>query len=175
MFASIPSAVLFGARGHRVTVEVHVAKGLAGSHVVGLPDESIRELRDRVRAAVMSAGVPWPDTKVTVNLAPFPQRKSGSGLDLANAVGVMAASGRLLLLNRRPGRRRFDARPRPVGDKSMALDLCRGEPQHVESVARSERWDLARAAMALARLERAGWVAESGGWFERVDAYGDLV
>ena len=95
MFASIPSAVLFGARGHRVTVEVHVGKGLPGFHVVGLPDESIRESRDRVRAAVMSAGVPWPDTKVTVNLAPSQQRKAGSGLDLAIAVGVMAASGRL--------------------------------------------------------------------------------
>ncbi len=59
-----------------------------------LPDESIRESRDRVRAAVMSAGVSWPDTKVTVNLAPSQQRKSGSGLDLAIAVGVLAASGR---------------------------------------------------------------------------------
>ena len=79
MFASIPSAVLFGARGHRVTVEVHVAKGLPGFHVVGLPDESIREARDRVRAAVMSSGAGWPDTKITVNLAPSQQRKSGSG------------------------------------------------------------------------------------------------
>ncbi len=95
MFASIPSAVLFGARGHRVTVEVHVAKGLPGFHVVGLPDESIRESRDRVRAAVMSSGASWPDTKVTVNLAPSQQRKSGSGLDLAIAVGVLAASGQL--------------------------------------------------------------------------------
>ena len=93
MFASIPSAVLFGARGYRVTVEVHVAKGLPGFHVVGLPDESIRESRDRVRAAVMSSGAPWPDTKITVNLAPSQQRKSGSGLDLAIAVGVLAASG----------------------------------------------------------------------------------
>ena len=74
MFASIPSAVLFGARRHRVTVEVHLAKGLPGFHVVRLPDESIRESRDRVRAAVMSAGVPWPETKVRANLAPSQQR-----------------------------------------------------------------------------------------------------
>jgi magnesium chelatase family protein len=97
MFASIPSAVLFGARRHRVTVEVHLAKGLPGFHVVRLPDESIRESRDRVRAAVMSAGVPWPDTKVRANLAPSQQRESGSGLDLAIAVGVLPASGRLSL------------------------------------------------------------------------------
>ncbi len=92
MFASVPSAVLFGAQGHPVSVEVHVGKGLPGFHVVGLPDESVRESRDRVRAAVMSSGAVWPDTKITVNLAPSRQRKSGSGLDLAIAVGVLAAS-----------------------------------------------------------------------------------
>ena len=92
MYASIPSAVLFGARGHRVSVEVHVANGLPAFHVVGLPDESIRESRDRVRAALMSSGARWPDTKITVNLAPSQHRKSGSGLDLAIAVGVLVAS-----------------------------------------------------------------------------------
>ncbi|MFK7917056.1 MAG: YifB family Mg chelatase-like AAA ATPase [Ilumatobacter sp.] len=95
MFASVPSAVLFGAQGHPVAVEVHVAKGLPGFHVVGLPDESVREARDRVRAAVMSSGARWPDIKVTVNLAPSQQRKSGSGLDLAIAVGVLAASDQI--------------------------------------------------------------------------------
>ena len=70
MLASIPSAVLFGARGHRVTVEVHVAWGFPAFNIVGLPDESIREARDRVRAAVMSSGQPWPSQKITVNLAP---------------------------------------------------------------------------------------------------------
>lgn len=95
MFASIPSAVLFGAEGHPVTVEVHVAKGLPGFHIVGLPDESVREARDRVRAAVMSSGAAWPDTKVTVNLAPSQHRKTGSGLDLAIAIGVLAASGQI--------------------------------------------------------------------------------
>lgn len=92
MFASVSSAVLFGAQGHPVAVEVHVGKGLPGFHVVGLPDESVRESRDRVRASVMSSGATWPDIKITVNLAPSRQRKSGSGLDLAIAVGVLAAS-----------------------------------------------------------------------------------
>ena len=91
---------------------------------------------------------------------------------VASTETILVALG---LDNRRAGRRRFDARPRPVGDEAVAFDLCRREPQHVESVARSERWELARAAMALARLERAGWVAEAGGWFERVDEYGELV
>ena len=93
MLASVKSAVLFGARGHPVTVEVHVAKGLPGFHIVGLPDESIREARDRVRAAVMSSGHEWPKNKVTVNLAPSQDRKTGSGLDLAIAIGVLVAAG----------------------------------------------------------------------------------
>ncbi len=97
MFASVPSAVLFGAQGHPVAVEVHVGKGLPGFHIVGLPDESVRESRDRVRAAVMSSGATWPDIKITVNLAPSRQRKSGSGLDLAIAVGVLAASEQIPL------------------------------------------------------------------------------
>jgi DNA processing protein len=91
---------------------------------------------------------------------------------VASTETILVALG---LDNRRAGRRRFDARPRPVGDEAVAFDLCRGEPQHVESVARSVQWELSRTAMAVARLERAGWVAESGGWFERVDEYGDLV
>jgi magnesium chelatase family protein len=92
MFASIKSAVLLGAEGHRVVVEVHVGKGLPSFHLVGLPDESIREARDRARAALLSSGHRWPDTRITVNLAPSPQRKTGSGLDLAIAVGVLVAS-----------------------------------------------------------------------------------
>lgn len=93
MLASISTAVLFGAEGHRVTVEVHVGNGLPSFRLVGLPDESIRESRDRVRAAVSNSGFEWPDTKITVNLAPSPRRKTGSGLDLAIALGVLVASG----------------------------------------------------------------------------------
>lgn len=95
MLASIQSAVLFGAEGHPVVVEVHVGKGLPAFHLVGLPDESIREARDRVRAAVSSSGLSWPDTKITVNLAPSPRRKTGSGLDLAIAVGVLVAGDQI--------------------------------------------------------------------------------
>ena len=92
MIASVSSAVLFGARGHPVTVEVHIGKGLPSFHIVGLPDESVREARDRVRAAVSTSGFEWPDHRITVNLAPSQQRKTGSGLDLAIGLGVLAAS-----------------------------------------------------------------------------------
>ena len=80
-------------RGRPVTVEVHVSTGLPGFQIVGRPDEACRESRDRVRAAVMSSGLPWPSCRMTVNLAPSNQRKGGSGLDLAIAVGLLVANG----------------------------------------------------------------------------------
>lgn len=95
MFASIASAVLFGAEGHVITVEVHVGSGLPGFHMVGLPDTTVREARDRVRAAITSAGLGFPGQKVVVNLAPSQRRKSGAGLDLAIAVGVLVAAGEI--------------------------------------------------------------------------------
>lgn len=95
MFAAVPSAALLGAQGHRVTVEVHASTGLPGFTVVGLPDEVCREARDRVRAAVLSSGFSWSQKRMTVNLAPSSQRKVGSGLDLAIAIGVLIADGQL--------------------------------------------------------------------------------
>lgn len=95
MLASIASAVVRGADGHPVTVEVHIAQGLPGLTIVGLPDASCREARDRVRAAVTAAGVPWPAKRITVNLAPSADKKVGSGLDLAMAVAILVADGHL--------------------------------------------------------------------------------
>ncbi len=92
MLASVQSANLVGTTGRAVTVEVHVGVGLPGFTIVGLPDESCREARDRVRAALLSSGLTWPNRRITVNLAPSGFRKSGIGLDLPIAVGVLAAS-----------------------------------------------------------------------------------
>ena len=93
MFASISSAVLIGAQGYPVRVEAHVGKGLPGFSIGGLPDESVREARDRTRAAILSIGLQFPTIKVTLNLAPSDQPKSGSAMDLAIAIGILAASG----------------------------------------------------------------------------------
>lgn len=92
MIAAIPSATLLGVEGRPVSVEVHVSSGLPGFTVVGLPDAACRESRDRVRAALLSSGIPWPLKRVTVNLAPSNERKQGSGLDLAIAIGLLVAS-----------------------------------------------------------------------------------
>ena len=94
-FASIPSAIVVGVDGHRVAVEVHAARGIPGLTIVGLPDASCREARDRVRAAVLASGASWTDQRVTVNLAPSSTRKVGSALDLAIAIAVLVASGQL--------------------------------------------------------------------------------
>jgi magnesium chelatase family protein len=95
MIAAIPSAVLIGVDSQQVSVEVHVSNGLPGFTVVGLPDAAVRESRDRVRAALLSSGLPWPLRRVTVNLAPSGMRKGGAGLDLPIAIGVLVASGEL--------------------------------------------------------------------------------
>ena len=95
MIATIPSAVLVGVDGKPVSVEVHVSNGLPGFTVVGLPDAAVRESRDRVRAALLSSGLPWPLRRVTVNLAPSGMRKGGAGLDLPIAIGLLVASGEL--------------------------------------------------------------------------------
>ncbi|HUR76774.1 MAG TPA: YifB family Mg chelatase-like AAA ATPase [Acidimicrobiales bacterium] len=97
MLAAIPSATLLGVDGLPVRVEVHVSSGLPGFTVVGLPDTACRESRDRVRAAVLSCGVGWPQKRITVNLAPSGLKKTGAGLDLAIAIGVLAAAGEIAL------------------------------------------------------------------------------
>jgi magnesium chelatase family protein len=92
VLATIHSATLVGVHGHPVQVEVHASGGLPGFTVVGLPDASCREARDRVRAALLSSGHDWPSRRITVNLAPTEVPKSGAALDLAIAVGILVAT-----------------------------------------------------------------------------------
>jgi len=95
VLATIHAATLHGVSGHPVRVEVHVADGLPAFTVVGLPDASCREARDRVRAALESSGLPWPPRRITVNLVPTGVPKAGSVLDLPMAVGLLVACGEL--------------------------------------------------------------------------------
>jgi len=95
MLATVSSAILVGVEGRPVTVEVHVSNGLPSFTVVGQPDTSCRESRDRVRAALLSSGLAWPQRRVTVNLAPSEVRKHGAGLDLAIAMALLVADGQL--------------------------------------------------------------------------------
>ena len=92
MISITQSATLVGLSGRAVQVEVHLARGLPNYTIVGLPDVSARESKDRVRAAVCSSGFAWPLRRITVNLAPGTLRKSGPGLELAIACGILLAA-----------------------------------------------------------------------------------
>lgn len=89
------AAGLVGLAGHVVEVEAHLASALPAFVLVGLPDASLAEARDRVRAAVGSTGLTWPNRRVTVNLSPAGLPKSGPAFDLAVAVAVLAAAEQL--------------------------------------------------------------------------------
>ncbi len=130
MLAHVPSATVLGVEGHRVRVEVHVGNGLPSFTVVGLPDASCREARDRVRAAVQSSRFEWPNRRVTLNLAPTNLRKVGSGLDLAIAVAVLEATEVLKGVQIEGlaflGELGLDGSVRPVPGVLAALDALSG-------------------------------------------------
>ncbi|WP_088313376.1 YifB family Mg chelatase-like AAA ATPase [Kineosporia sp. R_H_3] len=86
---------LVGLDGHLVAVEADVAQGLPAFTLTGLPDASLNESRDRVRAATANAGCPLPPRRITVNLAPAALPKTGTGFDLAVAVALLAATDRV--------------------------------------------------------------------------------
>ena len=91
MLAKVRSAALVGLDAHLVDVEVDISGGLPQFSVVGLPDATVKESRDRVRSALKNAGFHFPAERITVNLAPAGVKKEGSGLDLAIAVGILVA------------------------------------------------------------------------------------
>lgn len=93
MLAKVHSVAVNGLEAHSVEVEVDLAAGLPMFTVVGLPDPTVRESRDRVRSALRNSGFGFPQRKITVNLAPANLRKEGAGFDLPMAVGILAAEG----------------------------------------------------------------------------------
>jgi magnesium chelatase family protein len=94
MLAHVTTFAIDGIEPRRVTVEVDVRQGLPAFAIVGLGDRSVREARERVRGAIANSGFAFPQSRVTVNLAPAYLRKQGPGFDLAIACGILAASGR---------------------------------------------------------------------------------
>lgn len=93
MLARLTAAAVFGVDALPVSVEVDVSPGLPGVTMVGLPDATVRESRDRVRSAIRNSGFPFPPERVTVSLAPADVRKVGAAFDLPIALGILAASG----------------------------------------------------------------------------------
>lgn len=94
-FARTCSVALIGVEGVVVEVQADLEPGVAAFTLVGLPDKSLVESRDRVRAALVNSGETWPQKKLTVGLSPASVPKSGSGFDLAVACAVLAAAERI--------------------------------------------------------------------------------
>ncbi|HVG83949.1 MAG TPA: YifB family Mg chelatase-like AAA ATPase [Vicinamibacterales bacterium] len=93
MLASLESAAVIGIQASPVHVEVDLCFGLPRFQLVGLPDASVRESRDRVHAAIRNSGFEFPQHRIVINLAPADVRKAGASYDLPIALGVLAASG----------------------------------------------------------------------------------
>jgi len=102
MLAKITSCSVLGIDGWLIQVEVDVANGLPMFSTVGLPDSTVRESKDRVKAAIKNCGYQFPAKKITVNLAPADIRKEGAGFDLPIAIGILQATE--TLEKQRPGR-----------------------------------------------------------------------
>jgi magnesium chelatase family protein len=95
VLATVRSATVLGIEAQPVQVEVDVSFGIPSFTMVGLPDASVRESRDRVRGAIRNSGLEFPPHRITVNLAPADLRKEGAAFDLPIAIGVLAAAGQL--------------------------------------------------------------------------------
>ena len=89
MVAKIYSACVIGIDAREVTVEMDTAGGLPGISIIGLPDPSIRESRDRIKAAIKNSDLPFPTRKITINLAPADIKKEGASFDLPIALSVL--------------------------------------------------------------------------------------
>ena len=93
MLSSIISCGLTGINGFSVTAEVNLANGMPMFEIVGLPDASVKESRERVRAALKNSGYTFPAGRITVNLAPADLKKEGPAYDLPIALGLLACAG----------------------------------------------------------------------------------
>src|SRR5947209_17775643 len=95
MLAKVQSCAVIGLEGALIEVEVDLSNGLAAFNVVGLPDASVNESRERVRSAIKNSGCLFPYKRITANLAPADLRKEGPSYDLPIAIGVLLASGQI--------------------------------------------------------------------------------
>ena len=95
MITKILSGGLLGIDGCQVTVEVDITQGIPAMEIVGLPDSSIKESKERVRSALKNSGFSFPQKRITINLAPANTRKEGSYFDLPIAMGILVQMGKI--------------------------------------------------------------------------------
>ena len=94
MLISVFGSSVFDVEASLITIEVNIAGGI-GYHLVGLPDNAIKESNYRIAAALTNIGYKLPGKKITINMAPADLRKEGSAYDLPLALGILAASGQI--------------------------------------------------------------------------------
>jgi magnesium chelatase family protein len=92
MLAKVTSCAVVGLDAALIEVEVDMGRGLPSITIVGLPDAAVQESRERVRAAIRNTGLSFPNSRLTINLAPADIRKEGPAYDLPIAVGILLAS-----------------------------------------------------------------------------------
>ena len=94
MLVKVFGSAVFGVEATTITVEVNIDKGI-GYHLVGLPDNAIKESSYRIAAALKNNGYAMPGKKITINMAPADLRKEGSAYDLTLTIGILVASGQI--------------------------------------------------------------------------------
>ncbi len=95
MLTKVYGSAIHGVSAQTITIEVNVDTGGVGYHLVGLPDNAIKESSYRISAALKNIGFKIPGKKITINMAPADLRKEGSSYDLSIALGILAASGQI--------------------------------------------------------------------------------
>jgi magnesium chelatase family protein len=131
MLARVYSCTVLGIEGVPLEVEVYISGGLPSFDIIGLPDPSVKEARERVRAAVKNSGFKFPYDRITVNLAPADLKKEGPAFDLAMGIGLLAATGQVPkgeLLNNAilVGELSLEGRLRPIpGGLAIAASMAR--------------------------------------------------
>ena len=93
MLKQIKTFSLYGIKAYIVTAEIDIGRGLPSVGIVGLPDTSVREARDRLHSAIANSGFKMPSSRILINLSPANVKKEGTQLDLAMAVGILGAAG----------------------------------------------------------------------------------
>ncbi|MDR3001635.1 MAG: YifB family Mg chelatase-like AAA ATPase [Fibromonadaceae bacterium] len=136
MFQKVRSAALRGIEAIPVEIEVDSAEGLPGFSLVGLPDNAVREARERVISAMRSCGFYGCSSRMTVNMSPADLRKEGAAFDLGLAIGILAATEQIKVEGLENflflGELSLDGRLRPVhGILAVAANLARYAPQTV--------------------------------------------
>lgn len=92
MFSKVNTAIYIGVEGKNVVVETEIFNGLPSMNIVGLGSQSVMEAKERIRTAIINSDYKYPPGRIIVNLTPASFRKTGSGLDLPIAIGLLASS-----------------------------------------------------------------------------------